>query len=310
MPYGPSLTIEADIITADMTTLTDAIATAQAALVALDRPAGLIIAGCNVATDPPWWIAFDSSGLASAKGHVTGSSSVEWDKPGGASMHRYSGVQKYFSGTPVDASDYGPDDFVAVTFRIPDTTYLSVCSLRIGVDELNYFRWDWDGSLVPDDEWVTLYARLGDLAYARQDDDGLDWSNIGHVFFNIDVTQANEAQTIDDMKLDRIAIVSAEAVHAATHGFAPTGSNDLAEVATTDAEWTSITLTAGATEAVFSLEGDSAYVVCKTEEPADADTGAIMFPNIAYGLKTWGRTKIWFRRTGTPNVTIHVTDSM
>ena len=88
----------------------------------------------------------------------------------------------------------------------------------------------------------------------------------------------------------------------------PTVSTGLASVITSDAEWTSITLTANAVVADVRLEGDSAYMVCQTATPADADTGCSYPPNIVYRIPCRGRTKIWIRRVSTTNVRIRVTD--
>ena len=89
---------------------------------------------------------------------------------------------------------------------------------------------------------------------------------------------------------------------------APPVSTGLAAVATTDAEWTSITLTANVLFADVTLEDDSAYMVCQTAEPADADTGCVYQPGIVYRIPCRGRTKIWIRRTAAQDVTIRVTD--
>ncbi len=91
-------------------------------------------------------------------------------------------------------------------------------------------------------------------------------------------------------------------------GASPAASTGLASVITTDAEWTSITLTAGALFADVTLIGDKAYVVAQTATPADADTGCVYAANIVYRIPTRGRTKIWIRRYAGTNVRIHVTD--
>ncbi len=91
-------------------------------------------------------------------------------------------------------------------------------------------------------------------------------------------------------------------------GASPAASTGLASVITTDAEWTSITLTTGALFADVTLIGDKAYMVAKTATPGDTDTGCVYSANIVYRIPTRGRTKIWIRRYAGTNVRIHVTD--
>lgn len=271
-----------------------------------DDPDEIVLDPCNgpneLGPGGDWRGCYGGENFTRGTEHITGTGSVSFDK-----MEFYgpqAGAQKDgIVGFPVDASRFGPGDFIAVTFKCPDTTYVYGAEVQIGKPSyLSFWKW---GKVIPNNEWVTLYARIGD-AYDCWEE-SMDLSEITHVSFFLYFSVSHS--DCDSILLDRISIVSAAKAYAATHGFAPTASNALEEVATTDAEWTAITLTVGATEAVFSLEGASAYVVCQTATPTDADYGAIMFPNITYALKTRGRTKIWIRRV-TTDVTIHVTDSM
>ena len=111
-----------------------------------------------------------------------------------------------------------------------------------------------------------------------------------------------------DITVTGLGLATSALQTAANLALSPPISTGLAAIATADAEWTSVTLTANAVFADVSLEGASAYMVCQTATPADADTGAIYQPNIVYRIPTRGRTKIWFRRTAATNATIHVTD--
>jgi len=118
------------------------------------------------------------------------------------------------------------------------------------------------------------------------------------------ITSANVDHAANEVLLTSLqTLLTAQALL-----LAPPVSTGLTAVATSDAEWTPITLTANAVKAEFSLTGGNAYYVCQTAQPADADTGAIGYANILYAIGTSGRTKIWIRRTAAANVTIHATD--
>lgn len=113
-------------------------------------------------------------------------------------------------------------------------------------------------------------------------------------------TATGDVRVRDD---DAVTILTAQALL-----ISPVVSTGLAAVATTDAEWTSITLTANVVFADVSLTAGDAYMVAQTATPGDADTGAIFYAGIVYRIPCRGRTKIWIRRTAAANVTIHVTD--
>lgn len=265
---------------------------------------GLLLHACNNAED--WVNTYDCLNLDDNLNAVTGPVSVSWDKEGAGAMNK-AGIYSWLDEVDsVDITDFVADDYVAMTFMCTNVSELNKVELSIGSTNDAGFDYEWspETAAIVADEWVTLYAKLSDFTGVpiRVDTDKIRW-------FRVEITMDANDDTFTDAKIDSIRIVSAEAAYAATHGFAPTASNGLVAVATTDAEWTSITLTAGATEAVFSLSGSSAYVVCQTAEPTDADIGAIMFPGITYAFKTRGRTKIWIRRTATAQATIHVTDS-
>lgn len=237
--------------------------------------------------------------------HMTGDASASWDKEGAGAMIMSGMHQQFADEDEIDITDYVADDYFAVTFQCPNVSELDYVRLRVGSGSTSFweYRWSPDTCAIIEDEWTTLYVKLADLTAAAS----RVWTEKIKYFQFLFVMDAVD-DTFTDAKLDSIRIVSAEAAYAATNGFAPTAGNGLIAVETADAEWTSITLTPGATGAYWSLSGSSAYVVCQTATPADADTGAIFFPNIPYFWKTRGRTKIWIRRTATAQAKIHVTD--
>lgn len=273
----------------------------------VDRPSELVIAGCNDGDDGFWAPSFYAENVTRGTEWVTGTGSVMWDKHEDAGEE--AGVMRAFAdGAPIDASQFGPDDYVAVTFKCPEITYTGTCHLWLGTDSDHRWKWQWDEQLIPADKWVTVYKKISDF-YGLGAAPGLAPGVLGAIkSVNFYVKFTTSAYDLDELMLDRISIISAEK-YAAIHAKVPTlWEEDLAAVETADAGWTAITLTVGATAAEFALSGSSAYLVCKTKEPADADTGAIFFPGITYRKETVGRTKIWFRRTATAEAKIHVTD--
>lgn len=259
---------------------------------------GQVLHPCNA---PGGWERYnDASTPTLSMDHISGDAAIKWNKADG--NYTYSAI--YLDPAPeVDMGEFAADDYAAVTFKCPDISALDYADLLIGTNNTQFWAYKWDGCLVPDDKFVTLYRKLSDY-----DSTGTRVFPAEIKYFRFGLGTDSATDTITAIVLDRIAIVSAEAAYAATHGFAPTGQNALTAVETSDENWKAITLTVGATGAYWSLTGSSAYVVCQTATPSAAAIGAIFYPSIPYFWKTRGRTKIWIRRTATAEAKIHVTD--
>jgi len=84
------------------------------------------------------------------------------------------------------------------------------------------------------------------------------------------------------------------------------GSVGLPAMATTDANWTGMTISVRSVQLDCLLTGGSAKIVVSDLEQV-TDVGCIYQANIVYRLYAAGRTKLWFKRTAA-DVTLNVTE--
>lgn len=172
---------------------------------AAERAAELVIEDCDNALDGEWSNSYDSGTLAVSRDNITGHAAVQWNKVGNLGAN--SGVQKLTMADPIDGSDYGPDDFIAVTFLMPSITNMNGASLEVGTDQNHYLRWQWHADQVPSDASVTLYAKLKDHVYTK----GNGWELSDISFLRFYVKWVDTADAVSAIcRLDRIAIISAE----------------------------------------------------------------------------------------------------
>lgn len=175
-------------------------------VLALSAPAqatltpGLTIAPCN--TSDGWGESYDATNVVTSTDFLTGTGSVQWDKAG-VGIDRC-GVQKLpLDGAPIDASQFGDNDLVMVTVKVPDLTYIPGCWLQMGTDFSNLTQWQWDASGMVAGEWVTLDKPISDFALTKGT--GIDLAAISFARFVFLVEP--ETAMIMESRLDRIAII-------------------------------------------------------------------------------------------------------
>ncbi len=176
---------------------------ASLAIIAANLPSlSMFVQECEDATD--FAAVGDAGNLADDTEHVTGTVSVEWDKPNRTDV--VSGVDDTIPA--VDLSAFSPSDYITACFFLPGVTNVVKVYLQVGTDNANYTQWDW---VVADlvTGWNFVKARLTD--YAALAGTGMQQGVVTYVqaAFEYDVA----AIAKNDMKVDHIAFVTAEVIN-------------------------------------------------------------------------------------------------
>jgi hypothetical protein len=146
----------------------------------------------------------DAQNLADATNHVTGNSAVEWDKTGGT--HVNSGIDDTIAS--IDLMHFGAADYVMVNTYIPDLTDVASVLLRLGTDNANYTEWQWADSELVAAAWNTLIKPVGKINGVT----GTGWDQAAVTYVAFIVVFDLAADTLNNMLVDRVSIVTAEAV--------------------------------------------------------------------------------------------------
>lgn len=176
---------------------------ASLAIIAANLPSlSVFVQECEDATD--FAAVSDAQNLADDTEHVTGTVSVEWDKTGGSNV--ISGVDDTI--TAVDLSAFSPGDYITACFYIPALTDVAKVHLQIGTDNANYTEWEWADSVLTTG-WNFVTARLTD--YSSIAGTGMQQGVVTYVQAAVEFDLA--ADTMNDMKVDHIAFVTAEVIN-------------------------------------------------------------------------------------------------
>lgn len=149
--------------------------------------------------------------LVNSTDTVDGLGSIEWTKSGPGEIR--SGVVKFMMpGAPLDLSEFGPTDLLAVTFKLPvdlDPALFIGIGADLGNNLLSeayeYSRWTVDAADVDMvfGEWVVAEMALGD-GVAMPGGTGCKYDAVSMVAFHVISTYSGE---IPWMRLDKIAII-------------------------------------------------------------------------------------------------------
>jgi len=144
----------------------------------------------------------DATNISNATVHITGSQAVNWDKAG---THVNSGISDTFSA--IDVGRFKPTDYVLCTLNVSDISNIASVVLVLGTDSSNYHKWVWDDSVLSTG-WNTLVAKLSD--YDSIASSGWDQDVVTYIEFY--VVFDNAGDTLNDITLDRVSLVEAEAI--------------------------------------------------------------------------------------------------
>jgi hypothetical protein len=153
-----------------------------------------------------WAAVSDAQNLADDTEHITGTVSVEWDKTGGSNV--ISGIDDTI--TSLDLSAYAPSDYLMACFYISSLTDVAKVHIYVGTDNANYTEWEWADSDLSTG-WNLLTTKLAD--YTAVAGTGMQQNAVTYVQAAVEFDAAGD--TLNDMKVDHIAMVTGESLQPA-----------------------------------------------------------------------------------------------
>lgn len=210
--------------------------------------------------------------LATDLNHIWGTASIDFNKVNGAANTIFAGIQKTITSLDIDSWLKNGMGYILWSLDIPDLTNVAYAFVRLGTSSSHYNEWRVDDSdLIAG--WNALKAAVSNPTSAGNTGNG--WNPAAITYAAVGVAFDGEANTLADMKLDRIYVVPATYTSAdiitETSTSVSTGDINLEEVAGS-------TVSAGA----GAVAAGTQRVTLASDDPAvaklgtiDTDTGAI-----------------------------------